>query len=170
MLFFRLLSGLMMALSTGTVVGVAFLMTVSKRAAAIAWVSCFLIGMCFDPLDPDTKKADKIYLRVQSGTLVTAIIGWIVIIVVATKVSNTAALIAWGICFLIGMYFDPVGKKEARDREYESSRKKYSDDRSRDRYHGWDDYDRNYVLLDDLYSADYNKIDGFDNDGDDGDY
>ncbi|MDO5304083.1 MAG: hypothetical protein Q4E87_00735 [bacterium] len=166
----RLVNGLAMAFSTGTVVGFALLMTVSKTAAEIAWVSCGLLGMCFDFLGPRKDKMYTIYLRIQSGTLVTAIIGWIVIIVVATKVSNTAALIAWGICFLIGMYFDPVGKKEARDREYESSRKKYSDDRSRDRYHGWDDYDRNYVLLDDLYSADYNKIDGFDNDGDDGDY
>lgn len=165
MLFFRLLSGLMLALSTGTVAGFAFLMTVSKRAAEIAWVSCFLIGMCLDLFEPEKNKTYDIYWRIQSGTLVTAIIGWIVIIVVQTKLSNVAALIAWGICFLIGMYFDPVGKKVARDRKYESTRKKYSEDRYRREY----DYDENYVLLDDLYSADYNKIDGFDS-GDDGDY
>lgn len=165
----RLVTGLMMAFSTGTVVGVALLMTVSKRAAAIAWVSCFLFGLCLDFLDPGKNKTYAIYCRIQSGTLVTAIIGWIVIIVVSSKISNVAALIAWALCFLIGMLFDPVGKKAARDQRYESTRKKYSDNRSRDRYRREDDYDGNYVLLDDLYSADYNKIDGFDG-GDDGDY
>lgn len=161
----RLVNGLAMAFSTGTVVGFALLMTVSKTAAEIAWVSCGLLGMCFDFLGPRKDKMYAIYLRIQSGTLVTAIIGWIVIIVVATKLSNTAALIAWGICFLIGMYFDPVGKKDARDRtktyrdpeRYHNSSYRYRQHESE-----WD------YPIDEGYSIDYNKIDGFDG-GDDGD-
>lgn len=70
-------------------------------------------------------------------------------------------IIIWIVVLLVGGYF--IGALCESSPEYDRKA------RSRNRRYREYDYDDNYVLLDDLYSADYNKIDGFDS-GDDGDY
>lgn len=167
----RLISGLYMAISTGTVVSLIFLVNVSKRAAAISWFICFLVGMYLNPFDPSEKKKDALYLRVQSGTVVTAILGWIIICILRTYTSKEVTLLGCAICFLIGMYFDPVGKKDAKERKnpsrdsgrYHNSSYRYRDSLDDDPWLGYS--------VNEKYSIDYSRIDGYnDNGGDDGDY